>query len=159
MIPHLDVHADVDLHVLIDGSVDLHPAALERREAVLRHWHLPELGLPAAHLARHQSIEPRLLHGGWPRGVVHRHLSERTTRRGGGRGPFDLHTFAVAAEVGGKGARGRGLEGARVWVSGRKSPKRRKERFITHGLLGRMKTSTCKPNSAGTALGSSSLVW
>ena len=75
MIPHLDVHADVDLHVLIDGCVDLHPAALERREAVLRHGHLPELGLPAAHLARHQSIEPRLLHSGRTHVVGHRHLS------------------------------------------------------------------------------------
>ena len=119
MIPHLDVHADVDLHVLIDWCVDLHPAALERREAVLRHGHLPELGLPAAHLARHQSIEPRLLHGGRPRGVVPRHLSGGTPCRGGGLGPLDLHPFAVAAEVG----RSRGLEGARVWVSERKNLK------------------------------------
>jgi hypothetical protein len=132
VIPYLDVHADVDLHVLIDRCVDLHPASLERREAVLRHGHLPELGPPAAHLARHQSIEPRLLHGARARGVVHRHLSGGTPRRGGGRGPFDLHPCAVAAEVG----RGRGLEGARVWASGRKEPEEERREVYNPRVIG-----------------------
>jgi hypothetical protein len=80
--PYLEVHAYIDLHVLVYGFVDFHPASLERREPVLRHGHFPELGPPAAHLIRRQSIEPRLLHGARPRRVVHRHLRGGNPRRG-----------------------------------------------------------------------------
>ncbi len=47
---YLQVHADIDLHLLEDRSVDLHPVLLDRCISMRRHENLPELKLPATHL-------------------------------------------------------------------------------------------------------------
>lgn len=56
---NLEVHPYINLHLLIDRGVDLHPAPFQRREAVLRHRYLPKLNLPVRHLMRFQRLELR----------------------------------------------------------------------------------------------------
>lgn len=53
---HLEVHADVDLHLFVDGVVYLHPVLLQRRVAMGRNWYPSKLHLPI-HLLRRESSE------------------------------------------------------------------------------------------------------